>query len=213
MWNFRGYTHNIRYVVPLFGIIFVFFGVFWGKVGEKFFKKVSWLPCLLVTLLLIISQYKIFFPIFNTKYLILNTKYFSPNTDFYGDVQIADYKTIYLFIQKQVPDYNFVTIFTDISDAHRWYMPEKNINTYFMKGIIKPYKFVDGGYVYGTLSDFLKQKAKYQKGIFIVEDWESFLPEDIKQYAKKNMKRIIRVEGLKEAPNDSWPLEVYIWGE
>ena len=50
------------------------------------------------------------------------------------------------------------------------------------------------------------------KGIFIVEDWESFLPEDIKQYARKNLKREIRIESLEVAKDDPWPLEVYTWG-
>ena len=66
--------------------------------------------------------------------------------------------------------------------------------------------------IYGDLNSFLIEKSKHQKGILIVEDWESYLPEDIKQYAKKNMKLEFRVEGLAQAKNDPWPLEVYSWG-
>ncbi|MDO8609862.1 MAG: glycosyltransferase family 39 protein [bacterium] len=207
-WNFRSYSHNIRYLVPIFGLIFVFFGVFWGRVGEYLNQTLkipgAQLLPIIVAILIYASGYKIArFP----------QSFYSPNTDFYGDIQIADYKTMYSLIKKQVPDYKEITVFNDIFDAQRWYMPEKKIDTYFMKGTIKPYKHgVEVGYIFGSLNDFLKEKEKYSKGILIVEDWESFLPEDIKQYAKKNMKRIIRVEGLKEAPNDPWPLEVYEWG-
>lgn len=225
-WNFKQYSHNIRYLVPLFGIIFVFFGVFWGKVGEYISQKskvptsprlrgasesLKLVPFIIIGLL-IITQYKIFFP-FPTSNLQPPT-YFSPNADFYGDVQIADYKTMYQLIRKQVPDYKNIAIFTDLIDAHQWYMPEKKIDAYFMKSNNKgPEKHpVGGGMIYKTFDQFLAEKAKYPKGLLIVEDWESILPEDIKQYAKKNMKRIIRVEGLKEAPNDPWPLEVYEWG-
>ncbi len=66
--------------------------------------------------------------------------------------------------------------------------------------------------IYGSLNQFLQQKSKYEKGILIVEDWESILPEDIKQYAKKNMKRELRVKGLPQAKGDIWPIEVYSWG-
>lgn len=225
MWNFRSYSHNIRYLVPLFGIIFVFFGVFVGKITElisniqipiskqlsNFQKPISKLIPIFVILLLIFTQYKIYFPLPTSN--LQPPTYFSPNLDFYGDVQAADYKTMYSFIRKQVPDYKSIAIFTDVIDAHRFYMPEKLPDAYFMKGTIKPYRYsIEGGYIFGTLSEFLNEKAKYSKGILIVEDWESILPEDIKQYAKKNMKRVIRVEGLKDAPNDPWPLEVYKWG-
>jgi len=51
-----------------------------------------------------------------------------------------------------------------------------------------------------------------QKGLIIVEDWESILPEDIKQYAKKNLKLEYRVENLGVSPTDKWPIEIYSWG-
>ncbi|PIP64124.1 hypothetical protein COW96_04270, partial [Candidatus Roizmanbacteria bacterium CG22_combo_CG10-13_8_21_14_all_33_16] len=59
----------------------------------------------------------------------------------------------------------------------------------------------------------LKQKARYQSGILIIEDWESFLPEDIKQYAKKNLRLEYRVEKMTVGgERDIWPLEVRSWG-
>lgn len=215
IWITKSYSHNIRYLVPVFGLIFVFFGVFIGKVGEYIGRWTivgkQWLIPSIIIIILIITQYKIYFQLTND--YRLRSIYFSPNTDFYGDIQVANYKTMYLLIKNQIPDYKNIAIFNDIIDAHRWYMPEKKINAYFMKGTKKPYKHpVEGGIIYGSISDFLKEKSKYQKGILIVEDWESFLPEDIKQYAKKNMKLEIRVNSLKEAPDDPWPLEVYSWG-
>lgn len=208
MWNFKQYSHNIRYLVPLFGMIFVLFGVFWGRAGEWIAKKTKissfmYLP-ILITVLLYISGYKI---------VQKPLAYYSPNADFYGDVQTANYKDMYERIRKKFPDYQNIAIFNDLIDAQRWYMPEKKNNAYFMKGIDKPQKHpVEGGVIYGTLADFLREQAKYPKGILIVEDWESFLPEEIKEYAKKNMRREFRVESLPYAKNDPWPLEVYSWG-
>ena len=209
-WTFIQYSHNIRYLVPLFGIIFVFFGVFWGRAGEfisiKYKVKGAKLLPLIIILLFFISGYKI---------VRSPQVYYSPNTDFYGDVQIANYKEMYRQIRIKIPQYknNDVVIFNDLIDAHRWYLPEKTITSYFTKGTKQPVKhIIEGGLVYGSLSDFKKQLNKYPKGILIVEDWESLLPEDIKQYAKKNLKREIRVESLEVAKDDPWPLEVYSWG-
>lgn len=208
VWNFQYYSHNLRYLVPLFGVIFVMFGVFWGKVGEYAsetfkVKSLKLLPIAII-IILYISGYKI---------VRKPLAYYSPNADFYGDVQIADYKDMYAQIRKKIPDYKHIAVFNDVIDTQRWYMPEKKIDAYFTKGITKPQKHpVEGGMIYGTLADFLKEQAKYPTGIVIVEDWQSFLPEDIKEYVKSRLKLQIKVNSLPDAKNDPWPLEVYSWG-
>jgi len=208
MWNYRSYSHNIRYLVPFFGVLYVYVGVAWGNIGKYIshklnIKSLSWIP-LFIAVMLYISGYKVVrFP----------QSYYTPNADFYGDVQIADYKTMFSLIKKEIPDYKNIALYNDVPDAELWYMPSRRSNAYFMKGTIKP--FLHPFYrvmIYGDLNSFLIEKSKHQKGILIVEDWESYLPEDIKQYAKKNMKLEFRVEGLAQAKNDPWPLEVYSWG-
>ena len=206
LWNFRQYSHNIRYLVPFFGIVFVFFGVFWAEVGKYLLHKKSWIVIFIVGMILFISGYKV---------VKMPSYYYSPNADLYGDVQTADYKTLYQTVKKKFPDYKNMAIFNDIYDAHRWYMPEKTITALFMKGFgdMKPVRHGAAGImIYKNLEQFISEKNKYSKGILIVEDWDSFLPEDIKQYAKKNMKKEITVKSLKVAENDPWPLEVYSWG-
>ncbi len=201
-WNFKISSHNIRYLVPLFGIMFVFSSIFWARVGE--YLNLKFLP-ILVLIVVYLSGYKIVrFP----------QVFYSANADFYGDVQIADYKTTYKLLREKIPNYKQAVFFNDDMSSQRWYMPEKPVDIYLKKGFggTMPEQASDGKPIYHTLNQFLQQKIKYKKGILIVEDWESLLPEDIKQYAKKNMKLEIRVEGLKEAPNDPWPLEVYSWG-
>ncbi len=206
MWNFRSYSRNVRYLMPFFGVLLVFFGVFWGQMAEKFFVKKAWMACLLVASVLYLGGYKI---------IRKPNVYYNPNADFYGDVQIADYKTMYAEIEKKFPDLDDIALFNDIIDTEKWYL-KRYSNAYFKKKIgntaptINP---VNKIYYYHTLSQFLAEKAKYKKGLLIVEDWESILPEEIKQYAKKNMKREMRVEGLPQAKGDNWPLEVYSWND
>jgi hypothetical protein len=203
LWDFKQYSHNVRYLVPFFGLLFVFFGVFWAEVGERLFNKKSAWVCLLVAVLLFAGGYKI---------VRKPALYYSSNADLLGDVQIADYKTAYMRLNEKYPDLKNIAVFNDVIDTEIWYM-DKQANAYFMKGVVKPYPNpADHTMIYGTLNDFIKQKNKYPKGILIVEDWESFLPEDIKQYAKKNMKLEFRVEGLPQAEGDNWPIEVYSWG-
>jgi|GEM_PF-1203826 len=209
MWNFRSYSHNLRYLVPFFGLVFVFFGVFWGRVGESASKKLKVKSLKLLPILVIVVIYLSGYKIVKTPQV-----YYSPNFDFYGDVQNADYKNMYSWIKKKYgKELNQTAIFNDLVDTERYYL-ERPSNAYFMKGATPHYRNgVNGVMVYETLDDFLKQKAKSPKGILIIEDWESILPEDIKQYAKKNLKLEYRVEKMAVGgERDVWPLEVRSWG-
>lgn len=206
LWIFKQSTHNIRYIVPLFGIIFTYFGVFWGNAVEKLFPKAQ--PLIIIFLILLIygGGYKI---------VRKPSLYYSPNTDIYGDVQNADYKTFFSALKAKYPDLTDVVVFTDWGDTQRWYVPKKPIDAYFMKRFIneKPEpNIIDNVMMYGTLEQFLAEKEKYPKGLLVVEDWISFLPDDIKEYAKMNMKLELRVENMEVSPTDKWPLELYSWG-
>lgn len=203
LWNFKNYSHNIRYLIPFFGIIFIFFGVFWANIGDKLFHKKSWSICFLVAIIFYLGGDKI---------VRKPLGYYTPNNDLYGDVAMADYKTAYKKIEEKFADLSQIAVFNDLIDSQRYYL-NKQADAYFTKEIRTPKIHpVDKKSVYFTLNEFLKEKGKYEKGILIVEDWESFLPEDIKQHAKKNMKLELRVEGLPQAGDDKWPIEVYSWG-
>lgn len=191
MATFQQYIFNIRYVLFLFGIIFLYFGIFWTKVGEYYMPKRKWLIPIVVMILLYAAGYKI---------VRLPQAYYNPNIDKYGDVQIANYKDFYAQLKRRFPDYKKLYVINDTSDAENWYFGRYS-NIYFMKFTPK-----------GTLADFKKVITQHSQGLLIMEDWESFLPEDIKQYAKKNLKMELRVESLKEAPDDPWPLALYSWG-
>lgn len=184
---FKQYVHNLRYLVPFFGIIFMCYGVFWGTMGERF--KRNFIILIFSILILGISKQLVLTP----------QNYYSPNKDFYGDVQIADYQTMFTEIKKRFPNYRNIIIFNDWLDPQRWYL-YKSPDTYFMKGAKGEIHIKDSPHrVYGNLSDFLKEKEKYPQGLLVVEDWQSILPDDIKQYAKKNMKLELRVDCMQVA--------------
>ena len=138
--------------------------------------------------------------------------YYNPNIDKYGDVQIANYKDFYAELKQRFPNYKNLYVVNDTSDAEDWYFGRYS-NAYFMKFTTKPYKHnTANAMVYGSLADFKKIMTDHPQGLLIMEDWQSLLPDDVKEYAKKNLKLEFRVESLKEAPDDPWPLALYSWG-
>lgn len=209
LWTFKHYTHNIRYLIPLFGLIFLYFGIFWGYITETFFSKSKYIILTFIVVLLFIGGYKI---------ARKPARYYNPNADLIADIQIADYKTAYKFLSAKYPQLDTYYIVNDWIDTQYWYL-KRMPNALFMKyetlGIPygeKTFHKTTGIPIYTTLTQFKDMTKKYPKGILIVEDWDSFLPEEIKIYAKKNLKREVRVEGLLEAQGDNWPLEIYSWG-
>lgn len=201
MASFQQYIFNIRYVLTLFGILFLYFGIFWAKVGKRYGGKAI-IP-IVVILLIYITGYKIVrFP----------QAYYNPNIDKYGDVQIANYKDFYGELKTRFPNYQELYVVNDIFDVEYWYFGRYS-NAYFMKFTQKPYKHhTADAYIYGSLADFKKIIKEHPQGLLVMEDWQSFLPEDIKEYAKKNLHLEYRVDSLKEAPDDPWPLALYSWG-
>ncbi|MBI5122358.1 glycosyltransferase family 39 protein [Candidatus Roizmanbacteria bacterium] len=191
MATFQQFIFNIRYVLSLFGILFLYFGIFWAKVGEKYLPKRKWLIPIAVMILLYVTGYKI---------VRLPQVYYNPNLDKYGDVQIANYKDFYAQLKKRFPNYKKLYVINDTQDAESWYFGRYS-NTYFMKFTPE-----------SSFNDFKKVIKDHPQGLLIMEDWESLFPEDIKQYAKKNLKLELRVESLREAPDDPWPLALYSWG-
>lgn len=215
--SFKHYIFNIRYILPLFGILFLYFGIFWAKVGEKFDNKIKiQIPNskfritgkAIIPLAILILLYA-------TGYKIVSgpQAYYNPNIDKYGDVQIANYKDFYSELKSRFPQYKELYVINDTFDVEYWYFGRYS-NSYFMKFVDKPYKHpaVKNATIYGSLNDFKKEIMMNQQGLLIMEDWQSFLPDDVKEYAKKNLKLEFRVESLKEAPDDPWPLALYSWG-
>ena len=206
LWTFKQYSHNIRYLLPIFAIIFVFCGVFWANVAEKLFPKHQFFLIFSIIILLYVGGYKI---------VRKPAPYYSPNADLYGDVQNADYKTFFGLLKKRFPDLSNTAMITDWGDTQHWYLPEKPVTAYFMKRFVsedpEPNN-IDNVMMFGTVEQFLAIQKKYPKGLVVIEDWVSFFPDDLKNYVKLNLKQEFRVESLEVSPTDKWPLELYSWG-
>ncbi|MFZ3010711.1 MAG: glycosyltransferase family 39 protein [Microgenomates group bacterium] len=212
--TFQQYIFNIRYVLTIFGILFLYFGVFWAKVGEKYDNNLKFSIFNLRLSGKAIIPLTVLVLLYTTGYKIVRwpQAYYNPNIDKYGDVQIANYKDFYGELKQKFPDYKNMYVVNDTFDVEYWYFGRYS-NAYFMKFTDKPYKHhTADAMIHGSLSDFKKMMKEHPQGLLIMEDWQSFLPDDVKEYAKKNLKLEFRVESLKEAPDDPWPLALYSWG-
>lgn len=201
-WNFIAYSHNIRYLLPIFGLIIVMFSVFWAKVGEVLLKKPS-LVCFGVAILILIGGYKV---------VRRPAIYYTPNADFFADVQNSDAKAFFNEVYKKFPNFDIYPLFIGPFDTLSWYSqrkPSALFSIYTETPIFDPY---NNAWSYGSLDDFLLQQEKYDQGFVIVHDWQSFIPDNVKAYIKKNFILEVRIESMSVSPDEKWPLELYSWG-
>jgi len=115
-------------------------------------------------------------------------------------------------VYEKFPNFDTQVVYVDMYDYMSWYT-NKIPNAILSKGYeeTKNYPYINVP-AYSSLQLFKEDIKKNPKGFLIVEDWQSFTPEDIKEYAKQNLKLEIRVESMIASPNDKWPLELYSWG-
>ena len=201
-WNFLVANHEIRYLVPIFGLLVVLFGVFWGRVGETIFKRPA-IVCLLVAALVYFSGYKI---------VQRPLSYYTPNADFAGDIQNADYKSFFSEWRQKYPDFEEYPILAGPFDSLSWYTqryPTATFNRFNKSPIYYPqYGFTE----YTNLEEFVVEMSKYPQGFVMIHDWISYMPDEIKDYVKKNLKSELRIESMAVSPDDKWPLVLYSWG-
>ena len=188
--------------MPIIGLMVVFFGVFWGNVGDKLFNN-SWWVCLIVALLVYAGSNKV---------IRKPSIYYTPNADFVGDVQNADYKVFFSEWRAKYPDFEKYTIFAGPFDSLSWYTqryPTATFNRFYPSPIYYPqYGFTE----YTNLDEFAQEMSKYPQGFVMIHDWISYMPDEIKDYVKKNLKFELRIESMAVSPNEKWPLALYSWG-
>ena len=183
---------------------------------------------------------KVAIPIILTLFIIFNghkfvnkpKKYYSLNHDF-REIANVDYHQFYFLIRKEVEKgNNQIVVIETWWDRARWYLGEdfKNIIAFrwldeggYVNGLPKMILYSvrsDGEKILkgGSLRLVLEKKdlqlylKKYPKGFLFIDD--SSLPQDVQEYAQKNLKRQLYLDHypLDDNPYSIWPATLYSWG-
>ncbi|KKT31079.1 MAG: seg [Microgenomates group bacterium GW2011_GWC1_44_10] len=192
----------VRYSLPAFPLMYLLFAEGVVSVIDKVTKRecLRWLLVILTVALLSLTGKFVFWP----KY------YYSINADM-RENPIVDYKFAFAKIQNLIKDKKDVIVMDAWNDRVPWYLPGQKYIFLFKDGAgkIDP---VFGEKILGTIKEFEAEKKLYESGIVIVEDWESLMNEDIKEYVRKNLKFEFTVQDLPYNENDHWGISVYSWG-
>lgn len=203
-WNFIPYTHNIRYIVPAMSILFVFSPLAISELTKKVsvkYRTVLEISCCLILLIVLLYSKKI---------SILPQLYYTPNNDFYGDVQIADYKRFAQLINDSKILKTNSFIIAPRSFIGFDYLDIKP-SVYTQRSDAPVPSQYEGIPVVTTSKQLELIIQKHPEALVIVEKWHSHTPDDVQQLADQKMQKIIEVRSLPFTPNDEWPLVLYHW--
>lgn len=192
----------VRYSLPAFPLMYILFS--YGLITTiKMVTKKPLLCWLLVAL--------IFIPLSKTgKIILLPKPYYSINADV-RENPIVDYKLVFSRIKALIQGKENYLVIDAWNDRVPWYLPGQKfimVNKDSQKGVDPTY----GEEYVGSLDGIKQQISKYKGGVVIVEDWPSFMSEDIKEYIRKNLKFEFTVQDLPYNENDHWGISVYSWG-
>jgi len=202
MAMFKISPNYVRYSLPAFPLIYILFAEGVVSVIDGITKKESlrWLLIVLVFALLSLTDKFIFWP----KY------YYSINADM-RENPIVDYKLAFSKIKELIKGKEDVLLIDAWNDRTMWYMPGQEfvmVNFASPAGTDSTY----GEKLVGSLDGIKVEINQHHNGIVIVEDWESLMSEDIKEYVRKNLKFEFTVQDLPYNENDHWGISVYSWG-
>lgn len=213
-----------KYVLVLFPLLYIGFAnslyIIVSKI--KLIKMDSQMIYYLLICMIILNGHK---------YTQLPKQYYSINKDF-REISNIDYDKIYAIPLTKKYNLNDKIAFIDTwIDRTNWYFPTDNYSkflfsweneTSFSNGHLKKTPFFKDANGYKRISDnigFISNThdlslvmQKYRYGFLFIDD--DTLPQDVIEYAKKNLKKEIYLDHypLDDNPYSIWPATLYSWG-
>ena len=66
--------------------------------------------------------------------------------------------------------------------------------------------------IINSLDKFMNLLKTHKKGFFVLDSWDNIVPDDIREYCHKNLKRELEVDRLYPVQPRYWTVWVYSWG-
>lgn len=198
----------VRYCLPAFPLIYILFSA--GIEGlSSYYTNYTKKGALYVPFFLLLAGIFLYFPIQRDKILATPRFYYTINGDM-RENPIVNYKLAFEKIEKLIENKDSLILMDAWNDRIPWYLPN---NKYIF--LVKNKKKIDPTFnepMIGTIKDYGAEKAKYKRGIVIVENWESLTPYDLQQHIRKTLKHEFDVQNLPYNEADKWGISIYSWG-
>ena len=144
------------------------------------------------------------------KFTLFPQKVYSVNADM-QEIPEVDWKKIYGFVGEKLKQNPDSVLVTNWSDLPVWYLGEGRLNYLVRKDKIEKDSF-SGAYIVNSLDKFINLLKIHKKGFFVLDSWDNLVPDGVREYCHKNLKREMEIDRLYPVQPRYWTVWVYSWG-
>lgn len=136
---------------------------------------------------------------------------YSLNADM-QEIPEVDWKKLYGFVSQRIADNPDVVLITNWNDLPIWHLGEDSLDYWIRRGEKFSKDPLSGAEVIPTLEGFAYVVKENEKGLIVLDSWDDFVPEGIREYAQNNLQKELEVDRLYPIQLRYWPVAVYSWG-
>lgn len=146
------------------------------------------------------------------KLVLWPQKVYSLNEDM-QEIPEVDWKKIYKFVGEKLKENQEAVLVTNWNDLPIWYLGEGKLNYIVrIKNYDKEKDPVSEALIIDSLAGFKEIIEKNKRGYFILDSWDDQVPEGVREYCHRNLKREWEIDRLYSVQPRYWTVWIYSWG-
>lgn len=229
----KNYRELLLYVISL-GVQILIVSFFWSQPFTRYLYPVfpfiillasygileigNWIPkilkCKIFGIQSLISFSLISLVVFSLwktgKISLLPKKIYSLNADM-QEIPEVDWKKIYKFIDHGLKTNPEAVLVANWMDTPVWFLGEGKLNYLVRKSELNVDAFSGAKYL-NSLEKFIFLTKENPKGYIVLDSWDPAVPEGVREYCQKNLKKELEVDRLYPVQPRYWTVWVYSWG-
>jgi len=145
------------------------------------------------------------------KFTLFPERIYSVNEDM-QEVPEVDWKKVYNFVGEKIKQNPGSILVTNWNDLPVWYLGEGKPDFLVRKDAKIEKDTFSGAIILSDLDSFRELVKTKKKGLIIIDSWDNYVPDGVREYAKDNLKKELEVDRLYPIQPRLWSVEVYSWG-
>lgn len=194
-----------RYFYPVFPFLVLLAAGGLGRIGEALGGKNKLFMLLTVPLL------TLFVVGMSHKFTLFPKRVYSLNEDM-QEIPEVDWKKIYNFVGEKLKQNPGSVLATNWSDLPVWYLGEGKPDFLVRKNVGAEKDIFSKAMILSDLDSFQELVKTKKKGLIIIDSWDNYIPDGVREYSRDNLKKELEIDRLYPVQPRYWPVEVYSWG-
>jgi len=127
------------------------------------------------------------------------------------EIPEVDWKGLYQLVGEKLAANPESILITNWNDLPVWYLGEGKLD-YLIREKDQQSDPLAGTEIVNSLEKFKEIVKNKESGLVILDSWDDYVPEGIREYCRDNLKKEFEIDRLYPQQPRYWPVNVYSWG-